>query len=125
MAKKAAADSSNKSQAIRDYLKANPGATAKTIVPALAEKGIEITAQYAAMIKSNMKKKKPGKKKRGNAAAKPAAAKPAAAPKPAAAKATSSTGLSADDVVAAKSFADQVGSVEQALKALETLQKLQ
>lgn len=122
MAKKAAADGPNKSKAIRDYLAANPEATAKTIVPALKAQGIDVKASYVAMIKSNSKKAKPSKAKKGKAPAKSAAAKPAAAP---AAVAKKSTGLTADDVVAAKGFADQVGSVAQALKALETLQQLQ
>lgn len=120
MAKKAAADGPNKSKAIRDYLAANPDATAKTIVPALKAQGIDVKSSYVAMIKSNSKKAKP-KAKKGKAPAAPVAAAPAAP----AASTKKSSGLSANDVLAAKGFADKVGSVAQALKALETLQQLQ
>lgn len=122
MAKKAAAGGVNKSKAIRDYLAANPDATAKTIVPALKAQGVEVNSGYVAMIKSQAKSGPgKGKKKKAKASAKKATATPVA---PKAARKSSANSLSAADVIAAKSFADQVGSVEQALKAIETLQQL-
>ena len=48
----------NKSQAVRDYAKAHPEATSGEIVAALNKKGITITANYAANIKSQSKKKR-------------------------------------------------------------------
>ena len=46
----------NKSQAVRDYAKAHPEATSGEIAAALTKKGIKITANYAANIKSQSKK---------------------------------------------------------------------
>jgi hypothetical protein len=48
----------NKSQAVRDYAKAHPEATSGEIAAALGKKGIKITANYAANIKSQSKKKR-------------------------------------------------------------------
>ena len=48
----------NKSQAVRDYVKAHPEATSGEIAAALNKKGITITANYAANIKSQSKKKR-------------------------------------------------------------------
>jgi hypothetical protein len=53
MAKKAASENGtpiNKSQAIRDYLAGNPAADAKTVVGALAEKGIKATPALVYLI---------------------------------------------------------------------------
>ena len=51
----------NKSQAVRDYAKAHPEATGGEIAAALNKKGIKITANYAANIKSQSKKKRRAK----------------------------------------------------------------
>jgi citrate lyase alpha subunit len=48
----------NKSQAVRDYAEAHPEATSGEIAAALNRKGITITANYAANIKSQSKKKR-------------------------------------------------------------------
>jgi hypothetical protein len=48
----------NKSQAVRDYAKAHPEATGGEIAAALGKKGVTITANYAANIKSQSKKKR-------------------------------------------------------------------
>jgi hypothetical protein len=42
----------NKSQAVREYLKANPKARNLEVVDALAKKGIEISANYVGNIKA-------------------------------------------------------------------------
>jgi hypothetical protein len=65
----------NKSQAVRDYAKAHPEATSGEIAAALNKKGIKITANYVANIKSQSKKARTAKK-----AAKKQAAVEAAAP---------------------------------------------
>ncbi len=52
----------NKSQAVRDYAEAHPEATSGEIAAALNKKGIKITANYAANIKSQSKKKRRAKK---------------------------------------------------------------
>ena len=48
----------NKSQAVRDYVKSHPEATSGEIAAALNKMGIKITANYAANIKSQSKKKR-------------------------------------------------------------------
>jgi hypothetical protein len=52
----------NKSQAVRDFAKAHPEATSGEIAAALNKKGIRITANYAANIKSQSKKDRTAKK---------------------------------------------------------------
>jgi hypothetical protein len=46
----------NKSQAVRNYAKAHPEATSGEIATALNKKGIKITANYAANIKTKLNK---------------------------------------------------------------------
>ena len=65
----------NKSQTVRDYAKSHPEATSGEIAAALNKKGIKITANYVANIKSQSKKARTAKK-----AAKKQAAVEAAAP---------------------------------------------
>ena len=62
----------NKSLAVRDYLKANHNATNLEVAAALAKKGIEVTANYVATLKSQAKRKRRARKV--------AAATPAAVP---------------------------------------------
>ena len=64
----------NKSLAVRDYLKANRNATNLEVAAALAKKGIVVTANYVANLKSQAKRKRRARKV---AAATPAAAVPA------------------------------------------------
>ena len=60
----------NKTQAVRDYLTAHPGAMPEEIVAALAKQGIKITTAHVSNIKSKLNKTGTAKK----AAKKPAAA---------------------------------------------------
>jgi hypothetical protein len=78
----------NKSQAVRDYVKANRTATNKEVADALTKKGIKVTANYVATLKSQAKRKQRARK----AAATPVAGAPAtpaltSAPAPVAAEA--------------------------------------
>jgi hypothetical protein len=101
----------NKSQAIRDFLSTSPQSTPSEIVAALAEKGIRVTSSLASNVKytsSNTRRRKGAKKsvrrrivRRGAAGA-----------------------LSADDIMAAKELADQLGGIAEARRALETLEAL-
>jgi len=61
MAKK---EEPNKSQAIRDALKAHKGKSPAEIAEILKGKGIEVSGPYVSTIKSNMGKGKKGKKGR-------------------------------------------------------------
>jgi hypothetical protein len=66
----------NKSQAVREYLQAHPGAKSKEIAAALVKKGIKITPAHVATIKTKAKAKRSARKAREKAAA----AKPVAGP---------------------------------------------
>ena len=59
----------NKSQAIRDILKANPKIASKEAVAALHEKGIEISEQLFYFVKGKLHGRKRRKRKAGNSAA--------------------------------------------------------
>ena len=52
----------NKSQAVRDYVKANPKARNSEIAAALTKQGIKITPNYVATIKTQMNKARTAKK---------------------------------------------------------------
>ena len=52
----------NKSQAVRDYLKAHPEAMSSEIAAALVEKGIKITPAHVATIKTKAKAKRSARK---------------------------------------------------------------
>ena len=54
----------NKSQAVRDVLAANPEMKAKAVVAALAEKGITVTGNLVYFIKGRMKTTKGHKERR-------------------------------------------------------------
>jgi len=79
----------NKSQAVRDYVRANRKATNKEVADALTKKGIKVTANYVATLKSQAKKKRRARKAAAAqpaATAAPASSAPATAPAPAAPK---------------------------------------
>jgi hypothetical protein len=108
-----------RSQAIRDYLAMNPEATASQIIPALKEQGIEVSQGLVANVKSTIKKKagRTGKQKRG--VNRP---KTAAAPRQPAASTTS--GLSAQDLIEANQLVSKLGGLRQTRSALDLLEKL-
>jgi len=65
----------NKTQAVKDYMTANPDAKPKDISAALKEQGIDVTPSYASNIKSTSGKKGGGRKKtRGKPGPKPRSA---------------------------------------------------
>ena len=102
----------NKSQAIRNYLATNPKAAANEITAALAKQGIKVSPGLASNVKYTSgpkRKKKAGKKtvvKRRRPGKRSAAE------------------LSADDLLAAKQLADQLGGIQEARRALDMLEKL-
>lgn len=106
MAKKKRAGKS-KSQHIRDYLAANPGATPNQIKDGLAKQGVKVSTGLASNVKYTSgtgakKKKKPGRRGRPKA-----------------------TPLSAQNLLDAKKLADDLGGIGEARKALDALEKLQ
>lgn len=91
----------NKSQAIRDYVVANPGSSAKDVVAALAKKKIQVTASMVASIKW-----KAGlSKKRGTS--------------------TRSGEIDVATLIEAKKLVSKAGSVDRAIESLRVLQKLE
>jgi arginine repressor len=121
MAKKEDANDANKSQAIRDFLNANPKAKPRQVVAALKEQGHEVTAAYVSTIKSLDKKKQGKVRRRGRPAGSTNAASAAAA-----ASASSAAGekLSLQTLLAAKKLAEQLGGIAQAKAAIDALSKL-
>ena len=111
MAKKKA-QSASRSQEIRSYLEQNPNATPKEIVNALASRGIEVSTGLASNVKFNVQNKKKSVKKR-----KPGRPPGASRPAP-------NGSLTAEDLLQAKTFADQVGGVVAAREALQVLEQL-
>ena len=101
----------NKSQAIRDFMAANPDAAPKDVEAALAKEGIKVTAALVSTVKSNAKAK--GKPKKAAAKKKVAATKPAA-----------SDEISLSALLGAKKLAQQLGGVEAAKKAINALAQL-
>jgi hypothetical protein len=59
---------SNKSQSIRDYLKANPNSKAKEVVEALEKNGIKVNDGLVYAVKGALKEKKRRKKRVATAA---------------------------------------------------------
>lgn len=113
----------NKSQAVRDYLAEHPDATASTIRPALADRGIDVSVALVGQIKQRMKKS--GGSNGASATPTKKSAKKKRTGKPANRQKTgSSKAITADDLVEAKKFADELGGIDQARKALEYLKEL-
>jgi hypothetical protein len=106
MAKKSAV---NKSQSVRDYLKAHPGTTNKEIADALTKQGIQIAPNYVAGVKSKMSVIK-GKRKRRNTAANAMSFK---------------TGVGILEIKAAFSLLRHCGSIHVAKEALAAAVEIQ
>jgi hypothetical protein len=106
MAKK---PSVNKSQSVRDYLKAHPGVSNKEIADALTKQGIEMTPNYVAGVKSKMSVIK-GKRKRRNTAATAMSVK---------------TGVGILEIKAAFSLLKHCGSIKVAREALAAAVEIQ
>jgi hypothetical protein len=95
----------NKSQAIRDYLKTNPGATPTVIQQDLLREGVKVGYSLISQVKY---KGGGGRKanRRGGGRKAP-------------------VNISMDDLVSAKQIADRLGGVDRAKQALTLLEKLQ
>lgn len=94
----------NKSAAIKEALKANPGKTPKEIAEIVTKGGTKVTAMYVSNIKATMGK---GKAKKGKRGRKPGAA--------------TSTGAFAD-VQNAVVFVQGVGGLEKAKQLIALLE---
>ena len=105
----------NKSEEIRTYAKANPGASAKEIVAALKKKGIDVSAPTVATVKSKagLTKKRKGKSTRTKSVKSSTRSSRSASP------------MSVELLCAAKSLAVKAGSMESAIAALRALEKIE
>ena len=101
----------NKSQAIRDFLAANPQATPNEIVAGLKQQGITVSPGLASNVKYTSGRRTA--KRRGRPPGRGRGVRRG-----------SNGALTANDLLEAKKLADQLGGIEQARKALETLQEL-
>jgi hypothetical protein len=63
-----AAKTVNKSESVRNYIRANPGTANKDVSEALTKQGIEVTPNYVANVKSQMTANKGRRKRRHTAA---------------------------------------------------------
>ncbi len=106
----------NKSQAIREYKKANPRHKPAKIAAALGEQGIEVSAQFVSTILSTSKKKKIGKPGRPKGTTKtrrqPTGSQPAG------------DEVSFDSLLKVKQIVVEMGGLAQARAALAALERL-
>jgi hypothetical protein len=98
-------DAVNKSQAIRDALKAHPDKSPSEIAEALNSQGVKVNAQYVSTIKSNAK----GKARKSVVKRKPGRAQ------------NNGFGI----VAAAVKFIREAGGIEEAKRALHTVEEIQ
>jgi hypothetical protein len=123
MAKKAAKSSgereSNKSQAIREYMSANPEAGPTSVAQALNEReGWKISAAYVSTIKNKVKDGSGGGRrgrKAGRKAARAASSNGAS---------SMGAGVNEQQLMQAKKLAEQIGSISEAKAALDLLGRL-
>ncbi len=100
----------NKSQAIRDYVIANPGSSAKEVVAALAKKNIKVSAPTVATVKSKSglaKSRKNGFQSRNGV------------------HRSNGQLVSVDVLLEAKRLCATAGSVEAAVAAIHAIGKLE
>jgi hypothetical protein len=103
----------NKTKAVRDYLKQNPGALPVAVSEALKAQGVDVNPKYV----SNVKFKLGIKKRRTKAVAKGEGATPAAAVAP-------TDMISVAALQKAKKLVQEIGGVQQAKQALAALGQL-
>jgi len=108
----------SKSDEIRNTFKTMGRRTRpRDIIAALAERGIKVSASEVVRVRSHLKK---AAKARRMATASPEVSPVAAS----SASATSANGLSADELIAAKRLADQLGGLERMKAVLAVLDQL-
>jgi len=112
----------NKTQAVRDYLKAHPGAMSSAIAAALTKQGIKINAGHVANIKTKINKEVAAKK----ATKKPAAVVAAtpAAPVVVAEKPTTNGGtITLEQVKKVALTIKTIGGYQRLLEVLEVIKE--
>ncbi|TWT52802.1 hypothetical protein Pla22_04290 [Rubripirellula amarantea] len=120
MAKKKAAGG-NKSQAIRDYKAANPTAMPSEIAQKLTEQGFDLNAGFVSTVLSTAKRKtKVGRRGRPKGSKNKQVAGAVGRPR----KTDSGATISVDSLIKAKKWVDEIGGIDEAKSAIETLERL-
>ena len=113
MAKRGRKSGTNKSQAIREFMEQNPGATPKTIREGLLEQGVDASVGLISAVKYGGKQSAGRRRVRRVRVAR------------AGGRSNGRGGqLTSDDLIRAKRFAEEVGGIPQARQALEMLEQL-
>ena len=99
-----------RSQAVRDFLAENPQASPKAVVDGLKAKGIKVKVTLVNSIKYK-KPTKPGQRRRSM--------------RRVAARRTRSAGVTIEQLLEVKRFAESIGGADQVREALDTLGQLQ
>jgi hypothetical protein len=105
----------NKSESIRDFLRRNPGAMPKVVQAGLRKEGVKVATSLVSNVAFNFRKKNAAPRVR--MAARRVSAK--------ASRKTVRTGLSIEQLLSVKQFADLVGGADQVRSALDLLAQLQ
>ena len=103
-----------KSRAIRAHLEKNPKASAAEVVTALKEQGITVTPAFVYNLRAASKRKSRKARRQRVAAANANGSN----------RTTSANGLTAEQLLATKKLADQLGGTQPLRRALEVLEKL-
>ena len=103
----------NKSQAIRDFVKANRKASAKDVVDALKKRGIQVSAPMVANVKS---KSGLTRSRRGRPSSNGVASKSK--------RSVAGSDVALDTLIEAKRFVAKVGSAQKAVEVIRVLEKL-
>ncbi|HWB00291.1 MAG TPA: hypothetical protein VG713_17475 [Pirellulales bacterium] len=98
----------NKSAIIREYLQQNPDTRPSAVVAALRQRKVKVSPTLVSNVRARM-----------SAANERGAGKPRRS-----GRSSGSHSVSVSDLVLARKFADALGSINAALRALETLSKL-
>ena len=114
----------NKSQAVREYLKAHPGAMSKEIAAALVKKGIKITPAHVATIKTHAKAKRSARKAREKAAATAPTSPAPAAPVAPQAPAMPANAITLQQIKAVGQMVKSVGGFGRFRELLEVIRQV-
>lgn len=101
----------NKSQEIRDYVKANRTASAKDVVEALKKKGIKVSSPMVANVKSKsgLTRNRRGRPRKDEAVS---------------SRTAPGCAVALETLIEAKRFVAKVGSTQKALDVIRALEKL-
>ncbi len=111
----------NKTQAIVAYMKRHPADPPRKVAEALTAKGVEVTAQYVSTIKANKLRQAP----EDAASATTAPIAPASSIAPAKPTTTRRGSVTLDSLMHLKQVAEEFGGIDNTIKALDAIKKLQ